>query len=816
MKHLIKIESTPHGVLGVRHKGLDQQYCEAGELVILEWQPDAKWGLQEAHYTDGDSNIVPIDLGNGNGVVAFMMPNKNITVGGTFRRFVIEDWKSSEATAGNLVSIDANENISDSGIAASDVATNEDLADKADKVSGATSGDFAGLDSDGNLTDSGSKAADFATAAQGAKADTAYQKPSTGIPESDLSSDVQQALQKHFKGWYDSSSNLPANPVVGDYAYVKGAESTDPAAIYECTTDGTWSDSGRTVDTSNVQTFASGEEVNEVHIVDDLTTGGVDDVLSAEQGYVLDGKVSQLDQGKVDYELNSIGDTPKLVINTDNNTIDAVIPNAASKQVDLDSIAYESLTYRQIFETSNILLISPGFEDGTYSPLEAISGVQSPTVIDTNADSGDYCLDCSGSGSHQVKKGSAINGTFYFGARVKCTAYTAGKLGFSCGATAVAINSVTTDNDYVTLSKKETFGTASTLILGSFSSANLTGYIDTPVVISDEIFTTPPTEQEFETLYNSYVDILKGNAPSILEDVTIPIVVAKQEFTPEQCESAFVAEMNKYAEQFGMSNTGFRDPHGIGGNYTPNLASAEDIMRLVWCCSADEKLMRLWWFENYSLNVTTALGGSKTINVVSTYRGSNMSEVGDYYHIFGGKTGSATVSGTFYGNLTLLVKSKVDDAWLMGCIIQTTATGNNKGIPMKQLLDWLEDYRINHSTPTPTLDCGYAAAGVVPQHNPMAYADIANSYALVGKDKNTAKPIASMTKLMTAKVALDYCDFGEIVTIDKIMPGSGPTTFAVGDSLRFDEAIIGMLLPSSNTLATAIARHVGKKILMME
>lgn len=51
----------------------------------------------------------------------------------------------------------------------------EDIADKADKVSGATAGNFAGLDANGNLTDSGSKAADFATAAQGTKADSAIQ-----------------------------------------------------------------------------------------------------------------------------------------------------------------------------------------------------------------------------------------------------------------------------------------------------------------------------------------------------------------------------------------------------------------------------------------------------------------------------------------------------------------------------------------------------------------------------------------------------------------------------------------------------------------
>ena len=91
MKHLIKIESTAHGVLGVRHAGLDQQYCEAGEIVTLKWQPDAKWGLQEAHYTDTDGNIVAIEGGK------FVMPNSAVIIGGTFKRFIIEDWTGKDA-----------------------------------------------------------------------------------------------------------------------------------------------------------------------------------------------------------------------------------------------------------------------------------------------------------------------------------------------------------------------------------------------------------------------------------------------------------------------------------------------------------------------------------------------------------------------------------------------------------------------------------------------------------------------------------------------------------------------------------------------
>lgn len=64
------------------------------------------------------------------------------------------------------------------------------LQTKADKVQNAVAGNFAGLDASGNLIDSSSNASDFATAAQGALADTAYQKPSTGIPASDLANGV--------------------------------------------------------------------------------------------------------------------------------------------------------------------------------------------------------------------------------------------------------------------------------------------------------------------------------------------------------------------------------------------------------------------------------------------------------------------------------------------------------------------------------------------------------------------------------------------------------------------------------------------------
>ena len=171
-----------------------------------------------------------------------------------------------------------------------------------------------------------------------------YTKPSTGIPKTDLASGVQTSLGKAdtavqqvtvgttttgnagtnasvtnsgtstapvldftiprgadgadgqdgadavnpFKGWWPDLAALKAahTATAGDSAYVKDAYPATTWSIYvydaTASSDNYWADSGTDADTSNVQTFASSQEVNEVHIVNDFTTGGADDVPSAE------------------------------------------------------------------------------------------------------------------------------------------------------------------------------------------------------------------------------------------------------------------------------------------------------------------------------------------------------------------------------------------------------------------------------------------------------------------------------------------------------------------------------------------------------
>ena len=169
----------------------------------------------------------------------------------------------------------------------------EELDSKAVRAENPTAGHLAALDEDGNPTDSGRSPSEFLTEHQPLK--TVNGIPLTG--SGDINIPKGEDAVNPFKGWLDSYADLleqHPDPVPGDYAYVKGADAGDPVDIYK-ESEGGWVDSGRDVDTSNVNTFQTTQPLNSVKIVNDLETGGSDDVLSAEQGVVLKQDVDSLD-----------------------------------------------------------------------------------------------------------------------------------------------------------------------------------------------------------------------------------------------------------------------------------------------------------------------------------------------------------------------------------------------------------------------------------------------------------------------------------------------------------------------------------------
>lgn len=82
---------------------------------------------------------------------------------------------------------------------------------------------------------------------------------------------------------------------------------------------------------------------------------------------------------------------------------------------------------------------------------------------------------------------------------------------------------------------------------------------------------------------------------------------------------------------------------------------------------------------------------------------------------------------------------------------------------------------------------------------------------LYSKKADEQLPMASTTKIMTALIALESCDMGELVEIDDSAIGTeGSSAYLKrGDILTMEELVYALLLQSANDAAVAIACHIG-------
>lgn len=183
---------------------------------------------------------------------------------------------------------------------------------------------------------------------------------------------------------------------------------------------------------------------------------------------------------------------------------------AVDSLITLDSIAWDGKTYREIFETNNFIQISPGFDNGSYSPFDVNAG--EPTITSEVADSGDYSLKVLGTTSQQIKSPTSMvtpnDILIFLAVRVRCDRYEAGKCGLILGTIGASVEETT--QGFITVTATRIKNDTSSWYIGSISSANLDCYIDTPVVVLSTYFTNVPTIEQFTQLYNQYVAIKKG------------------------------------------------------------------------------------------------------------------------------------------------------------------------------------------------------------------------------------------------------------------------------------------------------------------
>lgn len=89
--------------------------------------------------------------------------------------------------------------------------------------------------------------------------------------------------------------------------------------------------------------------------------------------------------------------------------------------------------------------------------------------------------------------------------------------------------------------------------------------------------------------------------------------------------------------------------------------------------------------------------------------------------------------------------------------------------------------------------------------------DEASGVVLYEKDAHARLPEASLTKIMTALLAIEHGNLDEQVDVQvdsRIMRGSTVMGLVPGERLTVDDLLYGLLLPSGNDAALAIAQHV--------
>jgi D-alanyl-D-alanine carboxypeptidase (penicillin-binding protein 5/6) len=89
--------------------------------------------------------------------------------------------------------------------------------------------------------------------------------------------------------------------------------------------------------------------------------------------------------------------------------------------------------------------------------------------------------------------------------------------------------------------------------------------------------------------------------------------------------------------------------------------------------------------------------------------------------------------------------------------------------------------------------------------------DLRTGRVLWARDPDRPRPIASLTKMMTALVALPHSQPNErvLITRDAVhFSGSGVGLLPLGKKVGFETLLYGLLLPSGNDAAIALAEHI--------
>lgn len=465
--------------------------------------------------------------------------------------------------------------------------------------------------------------------------------------------------------------------------------------------------------------------------------------------------------------------------------------------------------------TANNLLTNGDFSD---SLTRWVVNSGTPTIDTTTYYSPTQSLKVNSTGtSTQVRRDITIitGHKYYVTCVVNCKRYVTGAIGLQLVDVStntvidlVASERVTDGYERLSTIFNANFATLR-LFVGGLRSADLDGNIDDVILIDlTSMFGSgyEPSIKDFENIL--YKDDQRYFSAKNLEISTLDLYKQLNSLHAEsvptnEAINAFVVKMNEKAQVIGMKNSIFKNPHGLAAS-GEQLSTARDLLKLGIVASGYAELSKCWNKKSYIINIEGDNARQVTIDTSVAD-----AALDNYYYVFGGKTGTLSDVGYETKNLLSIVNAP-NGRWFVGVVLKA----DNRFAESKALFDIAQRALSGENVSNLNVTSRHAAVALVPQNNALSYEGYEFDL-LYAKNEDTQTYPASITKVINAVTALDYIvDIHEKVKVVATDITSGTENiFMAGDVITYKDLLYAMMLPSSNTAATAMARLIGTKIL---
>ena len=285
-----------------------------------------------------------------------------------------------------------------------------------------------------------------------------------------------------------------------------------------------------------------------------------------------------------------------------------------------------------------------------------------------------------------------------------------------------------------------------------------------------------------------------------LANVSLPV-------DDDTCRAIFLKEMARKCEELSLETAYFENASGLTRK---SRISVSDLTKIALAAVKEPRLMKIWAEIEAEIEITGK--NPRKEKIVHAYKSymKTFDEFTKKYKFLGGKGGSLYYNAPVLTTRTHVLVTELNGEKILITLasvkyykdllgfdaeILKIADSMMKGeeIPFSETLKGLEDE-------------GGAFEFVTLTGKKISY-----------KSKYADVPHvpASTTKIVTALCMLDHIkDLSAKLTVRQtdIVGGSGFKCFA-GDELTYEDALRGLMLPSSNTMANAIASNVGALIL---